>query len=56
MKREDSALIRMALLHHNFIRAHRGLGGRTPAEAAEIIIQGPNRWITLIQNAALAAA
>ena len=46
----------MAILHHNFIRAHRGLGGRTPAEAAGITMHGPNRWITLSQNTALAAA
>ena len=46
----------MAVLHHNFIRSHRGLGGKTPAEAAGMIIRGQNKWLTLIQNAALAAA
>ena len=56
LKREDSTLIRMAILHHNFIRTHSGLGGKTPAEAAGIITECPNRWLTLIQNAALAAA
>ena len=56
LKKEDALLIRMAVLHHNFIRSHRGLGGRTPAEEARIIIRGQNKWLTLIQNAALAAA
>ncbi len=56
LKKDDASLIRMAVLHHNFIRSHRGLGGKTPAEAAGIIIRGQNKWLTLIQNAALAAA
>ena len=56
LKRDDASLIRMAVLHHNFIRSHRGLDGKTPAEAAGIIIRGQNKWLTLIQNAALAAA
>ena len=30
LKRDDAPLIRMAILHHNFIRSHRGLGGRAP--------------------------
>ena len=56
LKRDDAPLIRMAIPHHNFIRSHRGLGGKAPAEAAGIIIRGQNKWLTLIQNAALAAA
>jgi hypothetical protein len=38
-------------IHHNFIRAHEGLGGKTPAEACGIQVKGENKWITLIQNA-----
>ena len=30
---------------------HEGLNGKTPAESCGIDIQGPNKWITLIQNA-----
>ena len=56
LKKDDASLIRMAVLHHNFIRSHRGLDGKTPAEAAGIVIRGHNKWLTLIQNAALAAA
>jgi hypothetical protein len=38
-------------IHHNFIRTHSGLDGKTPAEAAGISIEGENKWLTLIQNA-----
>jgi hypothetical protein len=38
---------------HNFIKPHMGLDERTPAEAAGIIVEGENPWITLIQNASL---
>ena len=47
------ALLRL-LVHHNFFRPHEGLGGKTPAEAAGIIIPGDNEWITMIANAAQA--
>lgn len=32
-------------------REHEGLGGKTPAEACGIEVQGQNKWTTLIQNA-----
>jgi putative transposase len=52
LRREDSPLIKGFPVFHNFIREHEGLGGKTPAEAAGIRVEGPNRWLTLIQNAA----
>lgn len=36
----DPPLVRLLLAYHNFIRPHGGLGGKTPAEAADIIIKG----------------
>ena len=48
----ESHLFKLIILHHNFIRPHMGLGGRTPAVAAGITIEGPT-WMTLIENAAL---
>jgi putative transposase len=39
-------------IFHNYVRPHEGLNGKTPAEAAGITIEGSNKWLTLIQNAA----
>jgi hypothetical protein len=39
-----------ARLHETW-KGSQGLGGRTPAEAAGIKVEGENRWLTLIQNA-----
>jgi hypothetical protein len=38
-------------IYHNYIRQHEGLNGKTPAEAANIHIDGANKWMTIIQNA-----
>ena len=53
LKREDSPVLLGMQIHHNFIRPHMGLQGRTPAEAAGIKVEGENKWLTIIQNAAL---
>jgi hypothetical protein len=39
-------------IFHNYIRPYEALKGKTPAEVAGIEIQGENKWLTLIQNAA----
>lgn len=52
LKKEDSATIRGFKVHHNCVKSHMGLDGDTPADRAGIIIEGPNKWLTLIQNAA----
>jgi len=39
-------------IFHNFVRSHEALKGKTPAEVAGIKVDGENRWLTLIQNAA----
>jgi transposase-like protein len=37
-------------LYYNFIKPHRGLGGRTPAQAAQVVRKGRrNRWLELIR-------
>ena len=43
----------LIMLHHNFIRPHTGLGGKSPV--AGITIEGPP-WMTPIENAALRKA
>ncbi len=52
LKREDAPIIPGYQIYHNYMRPHEGLDGRTPAEAAGIEIQGQDKWLTLIQNAA----
>jgi putative transposase len=51
LKSEKSPVIGGMQIFHNFIRPHMGLGGKTPAEAAGIKVEGENAWLTLIQNA-----
>jgi transposase-like protein len=52
IKKMDSPIFKGYQLYHNYIREHEGLNGKTPAEAANIKIEGTNKWMTIIQNAA----
>jgi transposase-like protein len=52
VKKVDSIVLKGYQLYHNYIREHEGLVGKTPAEVAGIRIEGKNKWITVIQNAA----
>ncbi len=51
LKTKDTAILSGYQLFHNYIRPHEALGGRTPAEACGIKVEGENKWLTLIQNA-----
>jgi len=51
LKNTDTAIIKGMQIYHNFIRPHEGLDGATPADKAGILIEGENKWNTLIQNA-----
>lgn len=51
LKRVDSPILSGMQIHHNFIRSHMALDGKTPSDMAGIKIEGDNKWITLIQNA-----
>jgi hypothetical protein len=51
VKKMDSIVLDGYQLYHNYFREHEGLNGKTPAEIAGIKIEGPNKWITIIQNA-----
>jgi transposase-like protein len=51
LKTEDTAILSGYQIFHNYIRPHEGLQGRTPSEACGIMIEGKNKWVTLIQNA-----
>ncbi len=52
LKNPDSPILKGYQLFHNYVRAHEGLKGKTPAEAAGIQVEGSNKWLTIIQNAA----
>jgi len=51
LKTNDTEILTGYQLFHNYIRPHEGLDGKTPSEACGIVIEGENKWKTLIQNA-----
>jgi len=51
LKREDTPILEGYQIYHNYVRPHMALGGKTPAEACGIKVEGQNKWLTLIQNA-----
>ena len=53
LKKDDSAILTGLQLYHNFVRPHLGLADptTTPAEAAGILVEGNDKWRTLIQAA-----
>src|SRR2546428_11862020 len=53
LKTEHTPILKGYQIYHNYLRPHESLQGRTPAEACGISVQGPNKWLTLIQNAKL---
>ena len=51
LKTKETPILSGYQIFHNYFRSHEGLGGKTPAEACGIKIEGKNKWLTLIQNA-----
>jgi len=51
LERKDSPILTGYRLFHNYIRPHKALGYKTPAEVAGIHVKGQDKWLTLIQNA-----
>jgi hypothetical protein len=49
--RSRGTFLKGVLIHHNFIKPHMGLDGKTPEEVAGITVEGENKWLTIIQNA-----
>jgi putative transposase len=54
LKKKDTPILQGMQVFHNYIRPHEGLEGKTPAEACGLKVNGENKWMTLIQNAAMA--
>jgi len=52
LERPDTSILAGMQLYHNYIRPHEALKGKTPSEAAGIKVEGENKWLTIIQNAA----
>ena len=52
LKTTDTPIISGYQIFHNYLRPHIALNGKTPAEVCGIKVQGSNKWLTLIQNAA----
>jgi transposase-like protein len=52
LKSVDSPILKGYQIFHNYIRPHEGLGGETPADRCGIQVEGSNKWLTIIQNAA----
>jgi len=51
IKKVDSVIIDGYQLYHNYVRPHMALKGKTPADKCGIIIEGDNKWKTIIENA-----
>jgi transposase-like protein len=51
LKKPDTPILAGMQIYHNYIRPHMALDGQTPAEKAGIIVEGQDKWLTLIQNA-----
>ncbi|MGA8905776.1 MAG: hypothetical protein WB661_12305 [Candidatus Bathyarchaeia archaeon] len=52
LKKPDSPILTGYQIYHNYVRPHMALDGQTPADKAGIQVEGENKWLTLIQNAA----
>jgi transposase-like protein/predicted RNA-binding Zn-ribbon protein involved in translation (DUF1610 family) len=55
LKKKDTAILQGMQIFHNYVRPHEALNGKTPAEACGIVVEGENKWMTLIQNASQTA-
>ncbi|MGH2638742.1 MAG: hypothetical protein ACRDF4_05590 [Rhabdochlamydiaceae bacterium] len=54
IKTVNTPILKGYQIFHNYLRAHSGLEGRTPAQVAGIKVEGEDKWKTLIENASLA--
>jgi transposase-like protein len=51
LERTDTPILTGMQIYHNYIRPHMALEGKTPSEKAGIVIEGKDKWLTIIQNA-----
>lgn len=53
LKKKDTPILDGMKAYYNFTKKHSALKGKTPSELAMILVDGKNRWKTIIQNASL---
>jgi putative transposase len=53
LKRTDTSVLTGYQIYHNYFRPHEALNGKTPAEKCGIIIEGQDKWKTVIENASM---
>lgn len=51
LERKDSPILTGYQIYHNYIRPHKALDCKTPAEVAGIKVEGKDKWMPTIQNA-----
>jgi len=51
LKIESTPIIEGHRIYYNYIKPHKALDNKTPSEKAGIIIEGDNKWFTLMKNA-----
>lgn len=51
LKKQSTEILSGYQIYHNYFRPHEALNGKTPAEKCGIMIEGENKWVTLIRNA-----
>jgi hypothetical protein len=51
LKKPNTPILKGYQIYHNYLRPHEALDSKTPAEMCGIIIEGKNKWRTLIENA-----
>ena len=51
LKRANTTILTGYQIYHNYFRPHEALSGKTPAEKCGIMIEGQDKWKTIIENA-----
>ncbi len=51
LKVDETPIVDGHRLYYNYIRPHEVLNGKIPSEEAGVIIEGNNKWLTLIHKA-----
>lgn len=50
IKSMETPFIKGNMIYLNFVRPHQALGGKTPAEAAGVGVEGENKWMELLNT------